>query len=213
MIRICIADDQALVRSGFRALLALFDGLSVVAEAEDGEAAVQAVLTEKPHVLLLDMRMPRLNGVQVISALAAKEALPATLLLTTFEDDAALVAGVRAGARGYLLKGVTPEVLVDAIRTVAAGGSYLYAPLAAAANAPNQPAEWHKDAIGAPHDLTERETDVLKLMTSGISNREIAKALKIGEGTVRNHASNIFLKLGVTDRTKAVLYALRERLV
>ena len=185
MIRICIADDQALVRSGFRALLALFDGLSVVAEAEDGEAAVQAVLTEKPHVLLLDMRMPRLNGVQVISALAAKEALPATLLLTTFEDDAALVAGVRAGARGYLLKGVTPEVLVDAIRTVAAGGSYLYAPLAAAANAPNQPAEWHKDAIGAPHDLTERETDVLKLMTSGISNREIAKALKIGEGTVR----------------------------
>ena len=213
MIRICIADDQALVRSGFRALLALFDGLSVVAEAEDGEAAVQAVLTEKPHVLLLDMRMPRLNGVQVISALAAKEALPATLLLTTFEDDAALVAGVRAGARGYLLKGVTPEVLVDAIRTVAAGGSYLYAPLVAAANAPNQPAEWHKDAIGAPHDLTERETDVLKLMTSGISNREIAKALKIGEGTVRNHASNIFLKLGVTDRTKAVLYALRERLV
>jgi DNA-binding NarL/FixJ family response regulator len=213
VIRICIADDQALVRSGFRALLALFDGLSVVAEAEDGEAAVQAVLTEKPHVLLLDMRMPRLNGVQVISALAAKEALPATLLLTTFEDDAALVAGVRAGARGYLLKGVTPEVLVDAIRTVAAGGSYLYAPLAAAANAPNQPAEWHKDAIGAPHDLTERETDVLKLMTSGISNREIAKALKIGEGTVRNHASNIFLKLGVTDRTKAVLYALRERLV
>ena len=213
MIRICIADDQALVRSGISALLALFDGLSVVAEAQDGEAAVQAVLAEKPDVLLLDVRMPRLNGVQVISALAAKEALPATLLLTTFEDDAALVAGVRAGARGYLLKGVTPEVLVDAIRTVAAGGSYLYAPLAAAVNTRNHPAPWHKDAIGAPHDLTDRETDVLKLMTSGISNREIAKALKIGEGTVRNHASNIFLKLGVTDRTKAVLYALRERLV
>jgi DNA-binding NarL/FixJ family response regulator len=213
MIRICIADDQALVRSGFRALLALFEGLSVVAEAEDGEAAVQAVLADKPDVLLLDMRMPRLNGVQVISALAAKRTLPATLLLTTFEDDAALVAGVRAGARGYLLKGVTPDVLVDAIRTVAAGGSYLYAPLAAAMDARKQPAEWHKDAIGAPHELTERETDVLKLMTSGISNREIAKALKIGEGTVRNHASNIFLKLGVTDRTKAVLYALRERLV
>ena len=213
MIRICIADDQALVRSGISALLALFDGLSVVAEAQDGEAAVQAVLAEKPDVLLLDMRMPRLNGVQVISALAAKEALPATLLLTTFEDDAALVAGVRAGARGYLLKGVTPEVLVDAIRTVAAGGSYLYAPLAAAVNTRNHPAPWHKDAIGAPRDLTDRETDVLKLMTSGISNREIAKALKIGEGTVRNHASNIFLKLGVTDRTKAVLYALRERLV
>jgi DNA-binding NarL/FixJ family response regulator len=213
VIRICIADDQALVRSGISALLALFDGLSVVAEAQDGEAAVQAVLAEKPDVLLLDMRMPRLNGVQVISTLAAQEALPATLLLTTFEDDTALVAGVRACARGYLLKGVTPEVLVDAIRAVAAGGSYLYAPLAAALNMRNQPAQWHKEAIGAPHDLTDRETDVLKLMTSGISNREIAKALKIGEGTVRNHASNIFLKLGVTDRTKAVLYALRERLV
>jgi DNA-binding NarL/FixJ family response regulator len=213
VIRICIADDQALVRSGFRALLALFEGLSVIAEAEDGEAAVQTVIAEKPDVLLLDMRMPRLNGVQVISALAAKRALPATLLLTTFEDDAALVAGVRAGARGYLLKGVTPEVLVDAIRVVAAGGSYLYAPLAAAADTGNQQADWRQDAIDMPHDLTERETDVLKLMTSGISNREIAKALKIGEGTVRNHASNIFMKLGVTDRTKAVLYALRERLV
>ncbi len=213
MIRICIADDQALVRSGFRALLALFDGLSVVAEAEDGEAAVQAVLAEKPDVLLLDVRMPRLNGVQVIAALAAREALPATLLLTTFEDDAALVAGVRAGARGYLLKGVTPEVLVEAIRTLAAGGSYLYAPLAAAIDAPSRHAQWHEDAIRAPHGLTDRETDVLKLMTSGISNREIAEALKIGEGTVRNHASSIFSKLGVNDRTKAVLHALRERLV
>jgi DNA-binding NarL/FixJ family response regulator len=213
VIRICVADDQALVRSGFRALLGLFDGLSVVAEAEDGEAAVQAVLAEKPDVLLLDVRMPKLNGVQVISALAAKEALPPTLLLTTFEDDTALVAGVRAGARGYLLKGVTPEVLVDAIRAVAAGGSYLYAPLAAALNARNLHAEWRKDAFDRPHDLTDRESDVLKLMSSGISNREIAKALRISEGTVRNHVSSIFSKLGVTDRTKAVLYALQAGLV
>jgi DNA-binding NarL/FixJ family response regulator len=164
VIRICIADDQALVRSGFRALLALFDGLTVVAEAEDGEAAVQAVLVEKPDVLLLDVRMPKLNGVQVISALAAMKALPAKLLLTTFEDDAALVAGVRAGARGYLLKGVTPDVLVDAIRAVAAGGSYLYAPLAATLNARNLHAEWRKDAFDVPHELTDRETDVLKLI-------------------------------------------------
>jgi DNA-binding NarL/FixJ family response regulator len=213
VIRICVADDQALVRSGFRALLGLFDGLSVVAEAEDGEAAVQAVLAEKPDVLLLDVRMPKLNGIQVISALAAKEALPATLLLTTFEDDTALVAGVRAGARGYLLKGVTPEVLVDAIRAVAAGGSYLYAPLAAALHAGNLHAEWRKDAFDGPPDLTDRESDVLKLMSSGISNREIAKALRISDGTVRNHVSSILSKLGVTDRTKAVLYALREGLV
>ncbi|MDB6014877.1 MAG: Response regulator containing a CheY-like receiver domain and an DNA-binding domain [Gammaproteobacteria bacterium] len=213
MIRICIVDDQALVRSGIRALLGLFDGLTVVAEAEDGEAAVQAVLAHKPDVLLLDVRMPRMNGVQVVSALAAAGSLPPTLLLTTFEDDAALVAGVRAGARGYLLKGVTPEVLVDAIKTVAAGGAYLYAPLAAALNASNQRAEWREEAFEIPHDLTERETDVLKLMTSGISNREIAKALRISDGTVRNHVSNIFSKLGVNDRTKAVLYALQKRLV
>jgi DNA-binding NarL/FixJ family response regulator len=213
LIRICIVDDQALVRSGIRALLGLFDGLSVVAEAEDGEAAVPMVLNHKPDVLLLDVRMPRMNGVQVVLALAAAGFLPPTLLLTTFEDDAALVAGVRAGARGYLLKGVTPEVLVEAIRTVVSGGAYLYAPLAAALSAAKSGAEWREDAFEKPDDLTEREMDVLKLMTSGISNREIAKALRLSDGTVRNHVSSIFSKLGVNDRTKAVLYALQKRLV
>jgi DNA-binding NarL/FixJ family response regulator len=213
LIRICLVDDQALVRSGIRALLQLFDGLVVVAEAEDGEAGVQAVIDHRPDVLLLDVRMPRLNGIQVVSALADLHALPPTLLLTTFEDDAALVAGVRAGARGYLLKGVTPEVLVEAIRTVAAGGTYLYAPLAAATSAPLRGAAWRDAALETPDSLTERETEVLKLMVSGISNREIAKALRIGDGTVRNHVSSIFSKLGVSDRTKAVLYALQNHLV
>ncbi|HEV2674922.1 MAG TPA: response regulator transcription factor [Aliidongia sp.] len=213
MIRVCLVDDQALVRSGIRALLELFDDLEVVAQAADGEAGIEAVLASRPDVLLLDVRMPKLNGVQVVSALAARQALPPTLLLTTFEDDAALVAGVRAGARGYLLKGVTPETLVDAIRTVAGGGTYLYAPLAAAATGPVQEATWRDDAFEVPDVLTERESEVLKLMTSGITNREIALALRLGEGTVRNHVSNIFSKLGVTDRTKAVLYAIQKRLV
>ena len=213
MIRVCLVDDQALIRSGIRALLALFDGLCVVGEAEDGEAGIDLVLSQKPDVLLLDVRMPKLNGIQVVSALAAKNALPPTLLLTTFEDDVALVAGVRAGARGYLLKGVTAAVLVDAIRTVARGGAYLYAPLAASMAPPTREASWRDDTYGNPGDLTERETDVLKLMTSGIGNREIAQALGIGDGTVRNHVSSIFSKLGVTDRTKAVLYALQKRLV
>lgn len=213
MIRICLADDQALIRSGIRALLGLFDGLSVVAEAEDGEAAVRVVLESRPDVLLLDVRMPGLSGVQVAAELSAKGALPPTLLLTTFEDDAALVAGLRAGARGYLLKGVTPEILVEAIRTVAGGGAYLYAPLAGALNASRREASWQQDALPDPEKLTERETDVLKLMTSGISNREIADALRLGEGTVRNHVSSILSKLGVSDRTKAVLYALQKRLV
>ena len=213
MIRVCLVDDQALVRSGIRALLALFEGLTVVAEAEDGVAGIQTVLQCKPDVLLLDVRMPKLNGVQVVSELAAKGALPPTLLLTTFEDDAALVAGVRAGARGYLLKGVTPEVLVDAIKTVATGGAYLYAPLAASLRAARQEAPWEREALEVPDVLTERERDVLKLMTSGINNRQIAEALRLGEGTVRNHVSSILSKLGVNDRTKAVLYAIQKRLV
>ena len=185
----------------------------MVAEAQDGVAAVRAVLECKPDVLLLDVRMPGLSGVQVAAELAAQGALPPTLLLTTFEDDIALVAGLRAGARGYLLKGVTPEVLVDAIRTVAAGGAYLYAPLAEALTASQRAAPWQQDALPDPERLTERELDVLKLMTSGISNREIADALRLGEGTVRNHVSSILSKLGVSDRTKAVLYALQKRLV
>ena len=128
MIRVCLADDQALFRSGLRALLALFDGIAVVAEAEEGEAAVAKVLECRPDVLLLDIRMPRLNGVEVLTALARQSALPPTLLLTTFEDDAALIGGIRAGARGFLLKGTTPETLVGAIHTVAAGGTFLHAP-------------------------------------------------------------------------------------
>jgi DNA-binding NarL/FixJ family response regulator len=211
LIRVCLADDQALFRSGIRALLGLFEGLSVVGEAEDGEAAVQKVRECRPDVLLLDVRMPKLTGVQVVSALGAQGILPPTLLLTTFEDDAALVAGLRAGARGFLLKGVTPEVFVEAIRSVASGGAYLYAPLVAALSASR--AEWREDVLEGPVNLTERESDVLKLMTSGISNREIAAALRLGEGTVRNHVSNIFSKLGVNDRTKAVLYALQKNIV
>ena len=129
MIRVCLAEDQALFRSGVRALLALFEGIEVVAEAEEGEAAVAKVLECRPDVLLLDVRMPRLNGVEVLAALARESALPPTLLLTTFEDDAALIGGIRAGARGFLLKGTTPETLVEAIRTVAAGGTFLHAAL------------------------------------------------------------------------------------
>jgi DNA-binding NarL/FixJ family response regulator len=210
-IRICLADDQALVRSGIRALLDLFDGVEVVAEAQDGEAAIEAVTASKPDVLLLDVRMPRLSGVEVVQALAAAGTLPPTLLLTTFEDDAALVAGVRAGALGYLLKGVQPEVLVEAIRTVAGGGTYLYASLAALPRS-HQNAAWQDEAFHEPNKLTDREIAVLKLMTSGIANGEIARALRISDGTVRNHVSNILSKLGVKDRTKAVLYALQKGL-
>jgi DNA-binding NarL/FixJ family response regulator len=213
LIRVCLVDDQALIRGGIRALLALFDGISVVAEAEDGDGAVSAVLESRPDVLLLDVRMPKASGVQVITALAARKALPPTLLLTTFADDAALVAGVRAGARGFLLKGVTPETLVEAIRTVAAGGTYLFAPPAMAIPNASADAAWRQDIYDTPDAMTGRELDVLKLMTGGLANAEIAAALNLNEGTVRNHVSNIFAKLGVNDRTRAVLIAIQKRLV
>jgi DNA-binding NarL/FixJ family response regulator len=213
LIRVCLADDQALFRSGMRALLTLFDGIAVVAEAEEGEAAVAKVLETRPDVLLLDVRMPRMNGVEVVSALARQSALPPTLLLTTFEDDAALIGGIRAGARGFLLKGTTPEILVDAIRTVAAGGTFLHAALTPSAQLSDLHGDWRPPPMPAADPLTAREREVLSLMTNGLANTQIAAALRLGEGTVRNHVSNILSKLGVADRTKAVLVALRQRLV
>jgi len=213
MIRVGLADDQALFRSGLRALLASFEGIEVVAEAQDGEAAVAAVLAHRPDVLLLDVRMPRMNGVQVVSTLAARGCLPPTLLLTTFEDDAALIGGIRGGAKGFLLKGVTPETLVEAIHTVASGGTFMHTILALPQTAADGRAGWRGQAFVTPEPLTTREREVLGLMTNGLSNVQIAEALALGEGTVRNHVSSILSKLGVTDRTKAVLLALQQRLV
>jgi DNA-binding NarL/FixJ family response regulator len=213
VIRLCLADDQTLVRSGLKALLGLLGGIEIVAEAEDGEAAIAAVLSSRPDVLLLDVRMPKLNGVQVVEALAQRGSLPPTLLLTTFEDDNALVHGVKAGARGYLLKGVSPETLHDAICSVARGGTYLYAPLVSALAREGIRESWRGEVCDVLEPLTDRELQILRLMASGIGNREIADALLLSEGTVKNHASSIFSKLNVTDRTKAVLRAIATGLV
>ena len=215
MIRVCLVDDQALVRSGLKALLGLLGDIEVIAEASDGEEALAVVASSKPDVLLLDVRMPKLNGVQVVEALASRAILPPTLLLTTFEDDSALIHGVKAGARGYLLKGASPETLLEAIRAVAGGGSYLFAPLVSdiARAGIRKSNSWDDDVPELLEPLTERELEILRLMASGIGNREIAEALALREGTVKNHVSSIFSKMGVTDRTKAVLRAIAEGLV
>lgn len=213
MIRVGLADDQALVRSGLKALLGLLGGIEVVAEAQDGAAAVAAVLSVSLDVLLLDVRMPKLSGIEVIQELGRQKRLPPTLLLTTFEDDSALIQGVKAGARGYLLKGVSPETLLEAIRTVAGGGTYLYAPLVSRLTRDGMRESWRGETPEVLEPLTERELEILRLMASGIGNREIAAALALSEGTVKNHVSSIFSKLAVTDRTKAVLRALSMGLV
>lgn len=213
MIRVCLVDDQALIRSGLKALLQLLGGTEVVAEAADGEEAIAAVLSSNPDVVLLDVRMPKLNGVEVIETLARQGKLPPTLLLTTFEDDHALIQGVKAGARGYLLKGASPETLLEAIRSVASGGTYLYAPLVSDLARNGIRGTYRDETHGLPESLTERELEILRLMASGIGNREIAQALDLREGTVKNHVSSIFSKLAVADRTKAVLRAIAAGLV
>jgi DNA-binding NarL/FixJ family response regulator len=213
VIRVCLVDDQALIRSGLKALLQLLGGVEVVSEAGDGEEAIAAVLSSTPDVLLLDVRMPKLTGVEVVEALARQGKLPATLLLTTFEDDNALIQGVKAGARGYLLKGASPETLLEAIRAVADGGTYLYAPLVSDLARSGLKESYREDTSGIVEALTERELQILRLMASGIGNREIAEALDLREGTVKNHVSSIFAKLSVADRTKAVLRAIAAGLV
>lgn len=210
MIRVFLVEDQALVREGIESLLGFDRGISVVGSAADGEEAVSSIPTFAPDVVLLDMRLPRLSGLDVLRRLGEQGALPPTIILTTFDDDEIVLEGLRAGARGYLLKDVSLSELVDAIRAVAAGGTAIKPIISArvlnglTAAAPGFP------HLEPPDRLTEREVEVLRLMTGGYSNREIARALQVTEGTVKNHVSSILSKLGVRDRTRAVLQAVRE---
>jgi DNA-binding NarL/FixJ family response regulator len=206
MIRVCVVDDQALVRQGLISLLALAPDLQVIAEAADGREAVDIIRASRPDVVVLDVRLPVLSGVEVVQQLAAEGALPPTLLLTTFEDDEALIRGILAGARGFLLKDVTLEQFAAAIRVLAAGGSMIH-PAASARLARGRCTsargdDWRPDA------LSRRELEVLRLMAAGLSNREIGQLLHMVEGTVKNHVSTILSKLGVRDRTRAVLKSL-----
>lgn len=208
MIRVAIIDDHTLVRRGIRSLLEMAGGLEVVAEASDGEEGVAAIRQTRPEVVLLDVRMPVKNGVDVLTELQAANELPPTILLTTFDDDEALLAGLKAGAKGYLLKDVSLELLVASIRTVAAGGSVIRPAISERVIRGLEHIRRDFDSSSPPDPLTTRELEVLRLMAGGQSNREIATILGTAEGTVKNHASSILSKLGVRDRTRAVLRAL-----
>ena len=208
MIRACVVEDQALVRQGLKSLLALTDDITVVAEAADGREAIDVITSTRPDVVVLDVRLPDQSGIDVVAELARRDILPPTLLLTTFEDDEALIGGIRAGARGFLLKDVTLAQLADAIRTLAAGGSMIH-PAASARLAQGRVAPPIDRADGwIPDALTRRELEVLRLMAAGMSNREIGHTLHMVEGTVKNHVSAILSKLGARDRTRAVLKSL-----
>lgn len=207
LIEVCLVDDQTLVRQGIRSLLELSDSIRVIGEAIDGMQAIETIPRIKPDVVLLDMRMPGMSGLDVLNALAAKNELPPTIILTTFDDDQLVLAGIKAGARGYLLKDVSLDQLVNAVKTVAAGGSLVAPVVTQRLLAGLERMHNEFTSLDRPDPLTERETEILRLMAGGYSNKEIANSLGVAEGTVKNHVSNILSKLGVRDRTRAVLKA------
>lgn len=209
MIRVCIVEDQTLVRQGLVRLLSLASDIEVVGEAGDGDEARNVIRRTAPDVVLLDVRMPRASGLDLLEYLQKQPSSPPCILLTTFDDDDAVLRGIRLGARGYLLKDVTLQAVTEAIHKVFAGET-LFSPgltvrLIRELNPTSKRAE-----VSPEESLTDREAEILRLMTGGYSNREIAEALDLSEGTVKNHVSNILSKLGVRDRTRAVLKAIQQ---
>lgn len=211
MIRVLIADDQMLIRQGIRTLLEMDRDISVVGEAADGPETVARVLATPVDVLLLDIRMPGEDGIEVLRTLAARGVLPPTLILTTFDDSEVVLDGIRAGARGFLLKDVSFQQLLAAIRAVA-GGATVFQP-AVTERLLRAGSALSFDADAPRDELTAREAEVVRLMAGGYSNREIADALGTAEGTIKNHVSSILSKFGVRDRTRAVLRALESGLL
>jgi DNA-binding NarL/FixJ family response regulator len=205
MIRVGLVDDQTLVRQGLRSLLDLTPDLRVELEAGDGAEALRGLRHTPVDVLLLDVRMPAMSGPQLLRALAAQQPLPPTIILTTFDDDDAVLESMRAGAKGFLLKDISLDRLAEAVRTVASGGTLVQPALTERALQ-----ALREGALGDPPvgQLSRRELEILRLLAGGYSNREIASALGIAEGTVKNHTSSILTKLDVRDRTRAVFKAL-----
>ncbi len=205
-VRVLIVDDQALFREALRTLLSLRSELEVVGEAADGWEALTRVAETRPDVVLMDMKMPGLDGVGAIRRLRVQSPDVKVVVLTTFDDDELVFEGLRAGAAGYLLKDASAERLLEAILVVASGQSFLQPAVAA-----KVVAEFSRLST-RPTDsvdklLSERELEVLRLLARGASNKEIASALFLAEGTIKNHITSVFTKLGVTDRTQAALKA------
>jgi DNA-binding NarL/FixJ family response regulator len=213
MIRVMLVDDQNLVRKGVRSLLELSEEIEVIAEASDGAEAIRTIPEVAPDVVLLDMRMPGLSGLDVLKALSEAETLPPTIILTTFDDDELVLAGIKCGARGYLLKDVPLDELVSAVRTVSKGGTVVKPAVTSRLLKGLENLKTDFSSLDRPDPLTERETEILRLMAGGYSNKEIANSLSVAEGTVKNHVSNILSKMGVRDRTRAVLKAFEMDLI
>ncbi|MCO6452928.1 MAG: response regulator transcription factor [Caldilineales bacterium] len=208
-LRLLLVDDQRLMRDGLRTLLELEDDMRVAGEAENGEEALAQYESLKPNVVLMDVRMPVMDGVEATRQMCERWPEAQVIILTTFDDDEYVFEGLRAGARGYLLKAVSGHELAEAIRTVAAGGALIDPSVTRkvmaefARMAPTVPRS-NPDLI---EPLSEREIDVLRLLAEGLTNREIAQRLFLAEGTVKNYVTSILGKIEARDRTQAALRA------
>ncbi len=208
MIRILVADDQSLIRDGLKTVLDLEEGIKVVGTARDGKETLESARYLQPDVILLDIRMPSVNGVDCVKQMRQAGLTSKVLMLTTFDDEEYILEALANGANGYLLKDIEMDKLVEAIRDAAAGKMIL--PPSVAAKLANGLTKLYSrrtdENLAAALNLTEREAKIASMMVQGFTNRQIATALHISEGTVRNYISGVYGKIGIADRTQAVLF-------
>ena len=208
MISVLLVDDQTLVRQGLKSLLQMSDLVTVVGEAENGSTALQAVQRLAPDVVLMDIRMPVMDGIEAVTVLATEAPSLPVLMLTTFDDHSSIMASIQAGAKGYLLKDVSLETLVDAIASLNRGESWIQPVVTERIIKGLHSVRSQNHEAAAAEPLTDKELAVLRLIAAGLSNQEIAEALFKSTGTVKNQVSSLMAKLGVRDRTRAVLKAI-----
>jgi DNA-binding NarL/FixJ family response regulator len=216
-LRVIVADDQRVVREGLTLMLGLIDGIEPVGAAADGEEALAMVAAERPDVVLMDLRMPRLDGIEATRRLAETHPGIGVVALTTYADDETIVAALQAGARGYLTKDAGAEQIRSAVERVAAGEAAIdpavQRQLIAAVRREPEPAPSSTDCDELPDGLTPREAEVLELIAAGLSNGEIADRLVVSAATVKSHVNHLFAKIGARDRAQAVAYAYQHELV
>jgi DNA-binding NarL/FixJ family response regulator len=215
MIRVMVVDDQTLVREGIKSLLSLSPEIRIVAEANDGVSALQQIQTHQPDVVLMDIRMPIKNGIETMRELTLSESAfkPPVIMLTTFDDHQLILDAIQAGAKGYLLKDVSLETLVDGIKSVHSGETLIQPGITERVLQSMQGRKSDFESVEDPEPLSNKEVEILRLMASGCSNREISQLMFKSEGTVKNQVSNILAKFGVRDRTRAVLKAIELGLI
>lgn len=211
-IRVVIADDHTMVRQGLKQILELEDDMVVVAQAPNGEEAIKVVNEYHPDVILMDINMPGMNGLQAIKEMKSTNIASRIIVLTIHEDREYLFKTLQMGAEGYVLKDADPSVLVEAIRSVNRGQSYIQANMTKELVREFNRVTLHDKGKSEENSLTSRELEVLELIAEGMINKEIAKRLYISEKTVKNHVSNIFRKLNVSDRTQAAIYAFKHNM-